>query len=177
MHQHKMRTKLLELYFRCVCFCFNNSMFEAKLDIAEPCSREIRQVFAATRPGHNKVIEYDPFRNLIVSITDGAFSKHEIMTLGRYHGVKDEYEMDLHFLLAVAQEQLKENSFENFEQLSAVFIYNDREKCGVLPCEVCRTICKSFKLQLADDGLQALLTAFEDDRKQVEYKKLVDGLN
>ncbi|KAF1484148.1 EF-hand domain-containing family member C2, partial [Megadyptes antipodes antipodes] len=146
-------------------------------DIAESRSREVRQVFAASDPEHTKVIEYDPFRNLIVSITDGAFSEHEIMTLGRYYSVKDEYEMDLHFLLSVAQEQLKKNSFENFEQLSAVLTYNDREKCGVLPHEMCRTICKSFKLPVADDDLQALLTMFEDDHKQVEYKKFVDGLN
>ncbi|KFV12664.1 EF-hand domain-containing family member C2, partial [Pterocles gutturalis] len=146
-------------------------------DIAEPRSREIRQVFAAADPEHSKVIEYDTFRNLIVSITDETFSEHEIITLGRYYGVRDEYEMDLHFLLAVAQEQLKKNSFENFEQLSAVLIYNDREKCGVLPREVCRTVCKSFKLPLADDNLQALLTMCEDDHKQVEYKKFVDGLN
>ncbi|KAF1429281.1 EF-hand domain-containing family member C2, partial [Spheniscus humboldti] len=146
-------------------------------DIAESRSREVRQVFASSDPEHSKVIEYDPFRNLIVSITDGAFSEHEIMTLGRYYSVKDEYEMDLHFLLSVAQEQLKKNSFENFEQLSAVLTYNDREKCGVLPHEMCRTICKSFKLPVADDDLQALLTMFEDDHKQVEYKKFVDGLN
>ncbi|XP_075583157.1 EF-hand domain-containing family member C2 [Pelecanus crispus] len=146
-------------------------------DIAEPRSREIRQVFAAADPEHTKVIEYDPFRNLIFNITDGAFSEHEIVTLGRCYSVRDEYEMDLHLLLAVAQEQLKKNGFENFEQLSAVLIYNDREKCGVLPHEMCRTICKSFKLPVADDDLQALLTMFEDDRKQVEYKKFVDGLN
>ncbi|KAM6418565.1 EF-hand domain-containing family member C2 isoform 1-T1 [Pluvialis apricaria] len=146
-------------------------------DIAEPRSREIRQVFAAADPEHTKVIECEPFRNLIVSITDGAFSEHEIITLGRCYSVREEYKMDLHFLLAVAQEQLKKNSFENFEQLSAVLTYNDREKCGMLPHEMCRTICKSFKLPLADDDLQALLTMFEDDHKQVEYKKFVDGLN
>ncbi|XP_057261053.1 EF-hand domain-containing family member C2 isoform X1 [Pezoporus wallicus] len=145
--------------------------------ITKPHSWEIRQLFAATDPDHNKVIEYDAFRNLIVSITGEAFSDHEMMTLGRYYGVKDEREIDLHYLLAVAQEQLKKNRFENFEQLTAVLQYNDREKCGVLPREVCRTICKSFKLPLADDDLQALLTMSEDDDKQVEYKKFVDGLN
>lgn len=67
-------------------------------------------------------------RNLIVSITDGAFSEHEIITLGHYYGVRDEYEIDLHYLLAVAQEKLKKNNFDNFEQLSAVFTYKDREK-------------------------------------------------
>ncbi|KAM6290237.1 EF-hand domain-containing family member C2 [Porphyrio hochstetteri] len=144
---------------------------------AEPRSREIRQVFAAADPEHTKVIDYDRFRNLIVSMTDGAFSEHEIMTIGRYYRVRDEYEIDLHFLLAVAQEQLKKNNFDDFERLSAVFAYKDHVKCGVLPHEVCRTVCKSFKLPLVDDNLQALLTAFEDGNKQVEYKKFVDGLN
>ncbi|NXU71786.1 EFHC2 protein, partial [Oreotrochilus melanogaster] len=146
-------------------------------DIAEPRSREIRQVFAASDPEHTKVITYDCFRNLIASITDGAFSEHEIMTLARYYGVREEYEMDLHLLLALAQEKLKKNSFENFEQLAAVLVYNDREKCGVLPHETCRTICKSFKMPLDNDDLQALLTMFEDDQKQVKYDKFVDGLN
>jgi len=31
-------------------------------DTAEPHSREIIQVFAATDPEHTEVIEYDPFR-------------------------------------------------------------------------------------------------------------------
>ncbi|NXU48754.1 EFHC2 protein, partial [Turnix velox] len=146
-------------------------------DTAKPRSEEVVQVFAAADPKDNKVIDYELFRNLIVRITDGALSEHEIVTLGRHYRVREEYEMDLHFLLAVAQEQLKKNSFESFEQLSAVFIYNDREKRGVLPREVCRTICKSFRLPLAHDDLQALLTMFEDEHQQVEYKKFVDGLN
>ncbi|XP_025953804.2 EF-hand domain-containing family member C2 isoform X1 [Dromaius novaehollandiae] len=146
-------------------------------DIAEPRSREIKQMFAVTDPDHTKVTEYDPFRNLIVNITDGALSEHEIMTLGRYYSMRDDSEMDVHFLLAVAQEQLKKKSFENFGQLSAVLVYNDREKRGVLPHEMCRTICKSFRLPLADDLLQALLTIFEDSHEQVEYKKFVYGLN
>ncbi|NXG44408.1 EFHC2 protein, partial [Psilopogon haemacephalus] len=161
-------------------------IFKKLKGMTEPHSREIRQMFAATDPEHTKVMEYDSFRNLIVSITDGAFSEHEMMTLGRYYSVKDEYEMNLHFLLAVAQEQLKKNNFETFGQLSAVLMYNDREKQvasvllklrGVLPHEVCRTVCKSFKLPLADEDLHALLTMFEDEHKQVEYKKFVDGLN
>ncbi|XP_021262985.1 EF-hand domain-containing family member C2 isoform X3 [Numida meleagris] len=152
-------------------------IFKKLKDIAEPRSREIRQVFAAADPEHTKVIEYDPFRNLIISITDGAFSEHEIMTLGRHYREKEEYEMDHHFLLAKAQEQLKKNSFENFEQLSAVLVYNDREKCELLPYETCRTICKSFKLPLSDDLLQTILTMFEDGHKKVEYKKFVDAVN
>ncbi|XP_073215000.1 EF-hand domain-containing family member C2 isoform X4 [Lepidochelys kempii] len=145
--------------------------------IGEPSSREIKQIFAATDPEHTKVMEYNPFRNLMVNITGGKLSEHEIMTIGRYYSVQNEFEMDINFLLAVAQEQLKKNSFEYFGQLSATFVYNDREKCGLLPHEKCRTICKSFRLPLADDLLHALLTMFEDGKEQVDYKKFVNGLN
>ncbi|NXI43529.1 EFHC2 protein, partial [Galbula dea] len=145
--------------------------------IGEPRSREVRQTFAAADPEHTKVIEYDSFRNVIDGVSGGALSEHEMMTLGRYYSVKEECEVDLPFLLSGAQEQLKKHNFEEFEQLSAVLAYNDRGRCGVLPHKMCRTICKSFKLPLADDDLQALLTIFENDQKQVEYKKLVDGLN
>ncbi|NXJ12013.1 EFHC2 protein, partial [Odontophorus gujanensis] len=152
-------------------------IFKKLKNIAEPRSREIREMFAAADPQNTKVIEYGPFRNLIVSITDGAFSEHEILTLGRHYREKEECQMDHHFLLAKAQERLKKNSFENFEQLSAVLLYNDREKCGVLPYDTCRTICKSFKLPLSDDLLQTILTLFEDDHKQVKYKQFVDAVN
>uniref|UniRef100_A0A8D0GMK5 EF-hand domain-containing family member C2 n=1 Tax=Sphenodon punctatus TaxID=8508 RepID=A0A8D0GMK5_SPHPU len=145
--------------------------------IGEPRSREIKQIFAATDPQHTQMIEYDTFRNLMVNIADGKLSEHEIMTIGRYYSVREESAMDINFLLAVAQEQLKKNSCENFGQLLAVFIYNDRQKCGLLPNEKCRTVCKSFRLPLADDLLRALLAVFEDDKEQVNYKKLVDGLN
>ncbi|KAJ7422584.1 EF-hand domain-containing family member C2 [Willisornis vidua] len=116
-------------------------------------------------------------QNWIVSVAGGAFSEHEIMTLGRHYGVRDDSQIDLTFLLAVAHEKLKKNSFENFDQLSAVFIYNDREKCGVLPYDTCRTICKSFRLPLSDELLENLLTKYEDDHKLVNYKMFVNELN
>lgn len=64
----------------------------------------------------------------MVNIAGEKLSEHEIMTIGRYYSVQNEFEMDINFLLAVAQEQLKKNSFEYFGQLSATFVYNDREK-------------------------------------------------
>lgn len=67
-------------------------------------------------------------RNWVVSVAAGGFSEHEIMTLGRHYGMRDESQTDLYLLLSVAQEKLKKNAFENFEQLIAVFLYNDREK-------------------------------------------------
>lgn len=67
-------------------------------------------------------------RNWVVSVAGGAFSEHEIMTLGRHYGMRDDSQTAMHLLLSVAQEKLKKNTFENFEQLTTVFMYNDREK-------------------------------------------------
>ncbi|KAJ6667654.1 hypothetical protein lerEdw1_016775 [Lerista edwardsae] len=188
--------------------------------MGEPRSREIKQIFAATDPQFTTVIDYDKFRHLMLNISDGKLSEHEIMTLGRYYSVREENEMDSSFLLAVAQEHLKKNNIENFGQLLATFEYNDRKKCGRLASDKCRTICKSFRLPLADDLLRALLAVgeegtrdtgsvqvalpqrgdstlkvdgsddseqnrreelceclCEDSKEQVDYKKLVDGLN
>uniref|UniRef100_A0A8C3Y6W5 EF-hand domain-containing family member C2 n=1 Tax=Catharus ustulatus TaxID=91951 RepID=A0A8C3Y6W5_CATUS len=145
--------------------------------MTESRAKEIRKTFATTDPEHTNVIGYDTFRNWVVSVAAGGFSEHEIMTLGRHYGMRDESQTDLYLLLSVAQEKLKKNAFENFEQLIAVFLYNDREKCGLLPYETCRTIFKSFKLPLPDDLLETLLTRFEDPQKQIDYRKFVDALN
>lgn len=50
------------------------------------------------------------------------------MTIGRYYSVREENEMDATYLLAVSQENLKKNNFENFGQLLAALAYSDREK-------------------------------------------------
>ncbi|XP_077198973.1 EF-hand domain-containing family member C2 [Paroedura picta] len=154
-----------------------NTILNKLKAIGEPRSREIKQIFAATDPQHTTVMDYDEFRNVMMNISDGKLSEHEIMTVGRYYSVRDKNEMDITFLLAVAQEHLKKNGFENFGQLLASIVYNDRDKYGLLPSNKCRTICKSFRLPIADDLLRALLTAFEDDKENVKYKTLVDGLN
>ncbi|XP_069492602.1 EF-hand domain-containing family member C2 [Ambystoma mexicanum] len=140
-------------------------------------SREIKQLFAGSDPGNTNVIAYDQFRNLITRISDGNLCEHEIMTLGRNYGVRDTGEVDLNVLLAVAQEQLKRKAFENFSKLTDVFMYNDREKNGLLPAQEVRTIFKAFRVPLEDDLLRTLISRFEGEHGQVCYQKLTSGLN
>ncbi|KAL8190434.1 UNVERIFIED_CONTAM: hypothetical protein K2H54_053984 [Gekko kuhli] len=105
-----------------------NTILNKLKAIGEPRSREIKQIFAATDPQHTTVMDYDEFRKVMMNISDGKLSEHEIMTIGRYYSVRDKNEMDITFLLAVSQEHLKKSSFENFGQLLASFVYNDRDK-------------------------------------------------
>ncbi|XP_054829928.1 EF-hand domain-containing family member C2 isoform X2 [Eublepharis macularius] len=154
-----------------------NTILNKLKAIGEPRSREIKQIFAAMDPQHTTIMDYNEFRNVMMNISDGKLSEHEIITVGRYYSIRDKNEMDITFLLAVSQEHLKKSGFENFGQLLASFVYYDRDKYGLLPSNKCRTICKSFRLPIADDLLRALLTAFEDCKEKVNYKKLIDGLN
>lgn len=64
----------------------------------------------------------------MMDIAEKSLTEHEIMTLGRYYSVREKPEVDLGLLMAVAQEQLKKKSFENFSKLTDAFVYNDRER-------------------------------------------------
>ncbi|XP_063811697.1 EF-hand domain-containing family member C2 isoform X1 [Pseudophryne corroboree] len=155
----------------------NIASIKSKLrSIGESKVREIKQLFAANDPGNRNEITYETLRNVIVEISDRKLTEHEIMTVGRYYSIREKPEVDLGLLMAVAQEQLKKKSFENFGKLSDAFVYNDRERKGLLPLQETRTICKAFKLPLADDVLRVILEKHEENG-QINYVKLVSGLN
>ncbi|XP_068125931.1 EF-hand domain-containing family member C2 [Hyperolius riggenbachi] len=145
--------------------------------MCEPKSREIKQLFAANDPGNRNYMVYETFRNVMVDISETNLTEHEIMTVGRYYSVREKPEVDLGLMMAVAQEQLKKKSFENFSKLTDAFVYNDRERKGLLPLQEAKTICKAFKLPLPDDVLRVILEKHEESDGQINYVKLVSGLN
>lgn len=59
-------------------------------------------------------------------------SEHEIMTLGRTYSVREQPEMDVGLMLAVAQDQLKKKHFENFSDMVHAFTHEDRDRLGFL---------------------------------------------
>ncbi|XP_018102145.1 EF-hand domain-containing family member C2 isoform X2 [Xenopus laevis] len=145
--------------------------------IGETKSREIKQHFEANDPAGTSHMPYEIFRNLLVDIYEKQLTEHEIMTIGRYFSVREKPETDLGFLTAIAQEQLKKNSFENFSKLSDVFVYNDKDRNGWLSLQKTITICKAFRIPLADDFLRVLLEKHTENGDQVNYMSLVAGLN
>ncbi|XP_072282959.1 EF-hand domain-containing family member C2 [Pyxicephalus adspersus] len=145
--------------------------------ICESKSREVKQLFASSDPGNRNEMTYETFRNVMVDIAEGSLTEHEIMTVGRYYSVREKPEVDLGLLMAVAQEQLKKKSFENFNKLTDAFVYNDRERKGLLPFQETKTIYKAFKLPLADDILRVILEKHEESEGQINYVKLLSGLN
>ncbi|XP_075706870.1 EF-hand domain-containing family member C2 isoform X2 [Rhinoderma darwinii] len=145
--------------------------------IGELNSREIKQHFVANAPRNRTEMTYETFRNAMVEICDRKLTEHEIMTVGRYYSAQEKLEVDLGLLMAVTQEHLKKKSFENFSKLCDAFVYNDHERKGLLPLQETRTICKAFKIPLPDDLLRIILEKHKENDGQINYVKLVSGLN
>ncbi|XP_025324577.1 EF-hand domain-containing family member C2 isoform X1 [Canis lupus baileyi] len=148
-----------------------------KLKEEESKSREIKQVFTAADCKHTKMVDYNTFRDIIMSLTVGKLIDHELITLARHYRVPKDPCPDMSVLMAQAHEQLKKNTFENFESLISTCVYQDREKKKVLPSKDIRRLCKSFRLPLSDDLLGSILSGFEDSEKQINYESFFCALN
>ncbi|XP_039107841.1 EF-hand domain-containing family member C2 isoform X2 [Hyaena hyaena] len=148
-----------------------------KLKEEQSKSREVKQVFRDADPEFTKTVDYNTFRDIIMSLTVGKLTEHEFITLVRRYGVSEDTRPDMNILIAQAHEQLRKNTFENFERLIATCIYEDREKKKVLPTTDIRRLCKSSRLPVTDDLLEIILSGFEDDEKQINYELFFNALN
>ncbi|XP_020140631.1 EF-hand domain-containing family member C2 [Microcebus murinus] len=148
-----------------------------KVKNEESKSIEIKQVFTAADCKHTMMVDYNAFREILMSLTVGKLTDQEVITIARHYRVPDESCADLDVLIAQAHEQLKKNNFENFDKLLANCVYQDREKKKVLPSKDIRRLCKSSRLPLKDDFLETLLSRFEDSEGQINYESFFCVLN
>ncbi|XP_058391670.1 EF-hand domain-containing family member C2 isoform X2 [Diceros bicornis minor] len=129
-----------------------------KLKEEKSKSREIKQVFTAADCDQTKMVDYNTFRDIIMSLTVGKLTDHEVITIARHYQVPEDTCPDMNVLIPLAHQQLKKNSFEDFERLIANCVYQDREKKKVLPSKDIKRLCKSSRLPLTDDLLVSLLS-------------------
>ncbi|XP_006864354.1 PREDICTED: EF-hand domain-containing family member C2 [Chrysochloris asiatica] len=148
-----------------------------KLKKEKSKSKEVKQVFTAIDSMNTKMVDYNTFREIIMSITAGKLTEHEFITIARHYRAVEDKEIHVNVLITMAHEQLKKNSFENFEILISTCVYQDREKKKVLPSKYIRTLCKSSRLPITEDLLMALLSRFEDSEKQINYDSFFAALN
>ncbi|KAI5935620.1 EF-hand domain-containing family member C2 isoform X1 [Manis javanica] len=143
----------------------------------EPKSRELKKLFVAADYRHTKMVDYNTFRDILMSLTVGKLTDHEVITIARYYRVPEDTCPDSSVLIAQVREQLKKNYFENFERLIARCVFQDREKKKVLPSKDIKRLCKSSRLPLNDDLLTSLLSRFEDSEEQINYESFFCALN
>lgn len=66
-------------------------------------------------------------RSLLLGL-DCDLSEHEVLVLGRRFSEREQPEVDVGLMLAVAQHFLKKHSFEQFPKMASAFAHQDRHK-------------------------------------------------
>ncbi|XP_016045960.2 EF-hand domain-containing family member C2 isoform X2 [Erinaceus europaeus] len=149
-----------------------------KLKAEEYKSREIKQAFAALDCNCTMKVKFSVFRDLLMTITVGRLTDQEVITIARQYPAPDDNRCsEKLFLIAKAHEKFKKNHFEHFDRILANCVYEDRERTNSLPTKDIRRLCKTGRLPLTDDFLEALLSKFEDSKKQINYKTFFCAMN
>nr|XP_055099423.1 EF-hand domain-containing family member C2-like [Symphalangus syndactylus] len=155
----------------------NLKLILQKLKQEEGKFRELKQVFKAADCKHTNMMDYNTFRDILMSLTVGNLTEQEFVTIACHYRAPEGTCPDTNFLIALAHEKLKKNMFEDFDTLIYSCVYKDRQKKNVLPTKDIKRLCKSFRLPLSDDLLESLLSRFEDSEKQIDYKSFFSALN
>ncbi|KAI3356550.1 hypothetical protein L3Q82_017230, partial [Scortum barcoo] len=143
--------------------------------ISEEKQSEIRRFLALSDPSNTGFIPYESFRGLLTGLGCGL-SEHEVLVLGRRFSEREQPEVDVGLMLAVAQDFLKKRNFEELPAMARAFAHHDRHKSGRLSTREMRTICKAFHLPLPEKLLGGLLSKFADGDK-VDYYAFLAGIN
>ncbi|NP_001296746.1 EF-hand domain-containing family member C2 [Danio rerio] len=144
--------------------------------ISEEQQKKVKQFFTMSDPSSTGSLPYESFRTLLADL-DVELSEHEIMTLGRVYSVRQQPEVNVGLMLAVAQDHLKKKNFEKFSEMIQAFTHEDRDRCGQLSSKEARIICKAFRLPLSDDLLRALLEKFAGESEKIDYHAFLSGIN
>ncbi|XP_023249211.1 EF-hand domain-containing family member C2 [Seriola lalandi dorsalis] len=160
-----------------LCFPKANigNIFSKLRSIPEEGQSEIRKFLTLSDPSNTGLIPYEAFRSLLTGL-DCRLSEHEVLVLGRRFSRREQPEVDVGLMLAVAQDLLKKKHFEELPDMTRAFTYHDRHKTGRLSAKETRTICKAFRLPLPENLLGGLLDKFADG-DEIDYHALLAGIN
>jgi len=124
------------------------------------------------------MVNFDQFRMQLLTVTGGQINEHEIRTLARHYQDQQEGGVSLDTLVAVAQEQLRKNNFDAFEQIEEHCQHYDKGRTGNLEEDLVRTVFSALHVPLADDLLRALVAKVpRDDKGLLPYKYLLCLIN
>lgn len=117
-----------------------------------------------------KMILYE----LLPEITD-----HELIIFARqYTDDKPTTELPTASILAMVQEQLRKNNFEDYQNILNTFKYEDSSASGVLDQSVVRRIMLSQRVPLSKDLLHQLIESFvSKDEQTIHYEEFLSNID
>lgn len=146
---------------------------------AQGKQEEVSSFFTRNDPNGAGIVNFEQFSSLLQQLCGNALTTHEIMTIARYYSnSKEEAQVDVQTLVAVAQEQLRKHNFENFTKLAEGCMHHDKERCGFLDLDAVRTVCHALRVPVPDDLLRALITKMPlNEKNQLNYNEFIQCLN
>ncbi|XP_014194781.1 EF-hand domain-containing family member C2 isoform X2 [Haplochromis burtoni] len=143
--------------------------------LPEEKQREIRKFLTLSDPSNTGFIPFESIRSLLLGL-DCNLSEHEVLVLGRCFSEREQTQVDVGLMLAVAQDFLKKKAFEEFPKMARAFADHDRHKTQRLSTKAIRTICKAFHLPVPNSLLEGLLSKFADG-DEIDYYAFLAGIN
>ena len=81
-----------------------------------------------SRSGSGTSVPYDQFRSMIVAMTQGRLSEHEIITIARFYQDRKDDNTSAQEMVAMAQEQLRKANFDQFPSILEHCIKFDKDR-------------------------------------------------
>ena len=73
-------------------------------------------------------VAFESFRQALHRIMPGVLNDHEIISIARCFQDQKDDDLNVDTLIAVAQEQLRKNNFENFTRVHEQCVHYDKER-------------------------------------------------
>lgn len=123
-------------------------------------------------------VSFDEFRRVLHGVLPGVLTEHEIITLARFYQDRKDDALDVNTLIAVAQEQLRKNNFENFSRVQEQCIHYDKERNSYLDLDSIRKVCQALRVGIQDDLLRALLSRMPtNEAGLINYGDFIQQIN
>uniref|UniRef100_A0A673C7B2 EF-hand domain (C-terminal) containing 2 n=1 Tax=Sphaeramia orbicularis TaxID=375764 RepID=A0A673C7B2_9TELE len=88
---------------------------------------EIKTFVGLSDPSNSGFIPFESFRGLLMGL-DCGMSEHEVLVLGRRFSDRQQSDLDVGLMLAVAQDFLRKKHFEELPAMAKAFTHQDRHK-------------------------------------------------
>ena len=111
------------------------------------------------------------------TLWENGLNEHERLTIQRAYAFEIESSANWSKTVSIVQERLRKALFEDFVRLEEAFEYEDQTKCGRLTLKAAKTVCKAFKIPIAQGRLEVLLSCCTDGEQMTDYRKFCHGIN
>lgn len=145
-------------------------------DLSTNDASNLKKKLVSGDASNNGVVDFNHFLQTLDQTTN-EISTHEIITLGRNFGSREDNTENVETIIATVQEGLRKVNYENFSLMSDACIYQDQHKTGFISLGKLQNIVKTFKLPINDSLLQALLLHVNTKDGDVDYSQFLRFLN